>query len=189
MDNDEALAIEKAAQRLVTYREELVDWLQEALEDTLFSNRTFIRPSHLKQIAVAEADAFLAFLKNEDTTTVRVQGAKRAKEGVGEQAVLRLGATLRRFCQTRLEGELLQAGLAATDVYTNTFLEGFIEARETIILAEQERIRAALERALSRYTLQFERLTPEHLIGKSSSLGDLKVRRACLKRIQFNIYK
>ncbi len=40
-----------------------------------------------------------------------------------------------------------------------------------------------------RFTLQFDRLTEEHLVGKSSSLGELKVLRSCLKRISFNIYK
>jgi len=46
-----------------------------------------------------------------------------------------------------------------------------------------------IETANSRYTLQFERLTPEHLLGKSSYLGEVKLLRSCLKRIRFNIYK
>ncbi|HPD17477.1 MAG TPA: hypothetical protein PLE19_21270 [Planctomycetota bacterium] len=41
----------------------------------------------------------------------------------------------------------------------------------------------------SRFTLQFERLTDQYLIGKSGSLGDVKVLRSCLKRISFNVYK
>jgi hypothetical protein len=46
-----------------------------------------------------------------------------------------------------------------------------------------------VETSDSRFTVQFERLTPEHLIGKSAYLGGVKVRRACLRRIRFNIYK
>lgn len=46
-----------------------------------------------------------------------------------------------------------------------------------------------VETANSRLTLQFERLTDEHLVGKSSYLGEVKVLRSCLKRIRFNIYK
>ena len=189
MDDDKALPIEKVAQRLVTYREELVEWLQEALEDTLFSNRVFIRPSHLKQIAVAEADAFLGFLKNQDTTAIRVHGAKRAEEGLREQAVLRMGATLRRFCHTRLGGELFQAGLAATDVYTGTFLEGLIEACQNIVLAEQKRIRAALQRALSRYTLQLQ--AAAEVSQAATSILDLnELLTTCVEiiRERFDLY-
>jgi hypothetical protein len=41
----------------------------------------------------------------------------------------------------------------------------------------------------SRLTMEFDRLTPDLLIGRSTSLGEVKVRRACLKAIRFNIYK
>ncbi|MBM4034484.1 MAG: hypothetical protein FJ291_22290 [Planctomycetes bacterium] len=46
-----------------------------------------------------------------------------------------------------------------------------------------------VETADSRFTIQFDRLTEEHLLGKSAYLGDVKVLRSCLKRIKFNIYK
>ncbi len=46
-----------------------------------------------------------------------------------------------------------------------------------------------VETAESRFTLQFERLTEDHLIGKSAYLAEVKVLRSCLKRIRFNIYK
>jgi len=46
-----------------------------------------------------------------------------------------------------------------------------------------------VETADSRFTLQFERLTEDRLIGKSAYLGEVKVLRSCLKRIRFNIYK
>jgi hypothetical protein len=43
--------------------------------------------------------------------------------------------------------------------------------------------------ANSRLTLEFDHLTPEHLVGKSSYLGEITISRACLKKIQFNLYK
>jgi hypothetical protein len=46
-----------------------------------------------------------------------------------------------------------------------------------------------VETAESRLTVQFDRLTPEALFGKSSYLGDVKVSRAALKRLRFNIYQ
>ena len=46
-----------------------------------------------------------------------------------------------------------------------------------------------VQTASSRLTLEFDRLTPEHLVGKSYYLGEVKISRACLKKIQFNLYK
>lgn len=43
--------------------------------------------------------------------------------------------------------------------------------------------------ASSRLTLEFQRLTPEHLVGKSHYLGEVTIDRACLKRIEFNLYQ
>ena len=46
-----------------------------------------------------------------------------------------------------------------------------------------------VETTAGRLTMQFERLTPEFLFGKSSHLGQVKVRRNALKGLRFNIYK
>ena len=81
---DKSLPIATVAPQLVTYREELVDLLHKALVETLFSNRSFIRPSQLKQIPAAEADTWFAFLKSSDINAVRAHGAKRAEEGLGD---------------------------------------------------------------------------------------------------------
>ena len=41
----------------------------------------------------------------------------------------------------------------------------------------------------SRLTLAFEGLDGEHLVGRSDSLGRVKLRRDCIRHIEFNIYK
>jgi hypothetical protein len=46
-----------------------------------------------------------------------------------------------------------------------------------------------VEAAGSRITVQFERLTPDHLIGRSKHAGDVKIKRDTIKRIHFNIYR
>lgn len=46
-----------------------------------------------------------------------------------------------------------------------------------------------IETSDSRFTAQFEQLTSEYLIATSAYLGQVKVRRASLKRIRFNVYK
>jgi GAF domain-containing protein len=157
-------------QRLAFHREELAEQLREALEATLFSHRPFTR-SLLKQIAAEEADVFLAFLKHGDTSAARAQGARQAREGLGMQGVLRMRANLRLFCHAHLEGQGLAAALSAADIYTDAILEGFAEAREAIVLDEQERIRAAMQRALGRYTLQLQ--TVAEIARATSSILDL----------------
>jgi signal transduction histidine kinase len=147
---------EISTRRPADYRQVLINWLEEVLEASLFTNRSFIRPRQLKQIALAEAETYLAFLGSRDDAALADHATQRAQDGLGDQAVLRIAATLRRFCNTHLNGNILQDSLAATDHYTETFLENFIKAREVIVLNEQERIRAALQRAVNRYTLQLE---------------------------------
>jgi len=163
--------MDKVVERLLPCREQLVGWLHQDLADTLFSGRSLVRPAQLKRMADGEAEAFFAFLENADTAVPEALGTVRAEEGLGEQAVLRMGATLRRLCYSYLEGELLRAGLVATDSYTSAFLESFIRCREATVLSEQERIRAALQRAVSRYTLQLK--TAAEVAHAASSVLDL----------------
>lgn len=136
--------------RFAARRDELVSQLQEALEATAFSNRFLLPPRRLPQIATSETDAFLAFLETGDVDSVRKQGERRAKEGLGEQAVLRLGTVLRQFCREHLTDKTLQVA----DVYTNALLQGFMEGREILVLEEQEQMRRALQRVIGRYALQ-----------------------------------
>ena len=162
--------VPQVEQRLALHRDELVEWLQDALKATLFSHRPSIRP-FLGQIAAEEAEAFLAFLKREDITAARAQGVRQAEEGLGTQGLLRMRTTLRRFCHTYLEDNVLDAALSATEAYTGAFLEGFLEAQETIVLEEQERIRAAMQRTLTRFTLQLQ--TVAQIARAASSILDL----------------
>jgi len=162
--------VPQVEQRLAPHREELAERLQDALKATLFSHRPGIRP-FLGQIAAEEAEAFLAFLKGEDMPAARAQGARQAKEGLGTQGLLRMRTTLRRFCHTYLKDNVLDAALSATEVYTGAFLEGFLEAQESIVLEEQERIRAAMQRTLTRFTLQLQ--TVAEIARAASSILDL----------------
>ena len=53
----------------------------------------------------------------------------------------------------------------------------------------RKKLDVRVETGNSRLTLEFDRLTPEHLVGKSYYLGEVKISRACLRKIQFNLYK
>ncbi|MCS7177773.1 MAG: GAF domain-containing protein [Anaerolineae bacterium] len=134
---------------LVAGREELERRLWESLQATLFTNRVTIRPAHLGQMAREETEAFLAFLQDGNLTPIRERGAQRLRDGLGEKAVLDLATALRLFCAAHLTGDRLVEGLRVADAYMGAFLEGYLEAREAMILEEQEGLRAAFERALA----------------------------------------
>ena len=43
--------------------------------------------------------------------------------------------------------------------------------------------------AASRFTLELQQLSADHLVGKAEHLGQVKLRRDALRTIEFNIYK
>ncbi|MDH4135530.1 MAG: GAF domain-containing protein [Anaerolineae bacterium] len=172
-------------QQLTSWHEELSGRLQEILQATAFSNRFLLPPHRLPQIAKAEADAFLDFLETGDADRIREQGVKRAEEGLGEQAILRLGTTLGQFCRDHLADEALRAA----DVYADALLGGFMRGREAIVLREQEQIRRALQRVVSRYALQLA--TAAEVSRAASSILDpakLLPEAVNLIRDRFNFY-
>ncbi|MCC7450851.1 MAG: PAS domain S-box protein [Anaerolineae bacterium] len=148
-----ALMINDVAERLTAQRDNLVGQIQKSLSDLLYEHRAYLRPSQLKQIASAEADFFLDYLKSGDVEAITRYAAKRAEEGLGIRAVIRVLSTLEQFAQRYQTGDTWEGQTSCLVTYTTTYMERFIEAREAIILVEQERIRGAIQRSLTRYNL------------------------------------
>ncbi len=149
-------ASECLRERLAARRDDLVEQLQLVLRETLFISRAYVRPADLRRIAVAEADAYLDFLQRPDDTAASIRGAHLCQMGLGEQTLLRMGQALRLFCHTHLDADLFLAGMEMVDAYHSGLVRGFIQEQKTLILEEQERIRSALQRAISRHTRQME---------------------------------
>jgi len=141
--------LREIANSLSAHRAELEERFRESLLSTLFTSRVTLRPAHLRQIAQEEAAGFFAFLQDGTLAPVRERGARRVQDGLGEQAVLDLGTALRLFCSSHLEGDRILDGLRVADRYMGAFLEGYMEAREALVLKEQEEIRSAFQRALT----------------------------------------
>jgi PAS domain S-box-containing protein len=135
---------------------ELVSQYQRALRETLFTNRSEVRPAMLGHIAGDEADTLLNFLQHPLPPAASERGAQLCTDGLSEQAILRLGQVTRRFFLNHLENDLAVPALEISDLYHEGVLQGFLQRREQIILSEQERIRSALQRTLGRYTIQME---------------------------------
>ncbi|MEA3397564.1 MAG: GAF domain-containing protein, partial [Chloroflexota bacterium] len=189
MGRSDKVLLTDIEQHLVAHREELAGQFHAALRATVFSNRPSIRPSSLKQIAAEEAEGFFTFLQGGATSEIQAGGAKRAREGIGEAGVLRMGSALRRFCIAHLEDGLQQGGLETAEAYANDFLMGFAQGREAIILEEQELTRAALQNALGRYTLRLQTASEvSRAVSFTLDLGELLPRMVELVRERFALY-
>ena len=143
-------------QRLKTERAVLVTQYQRALRETLFTSRSEVRPAMLGRIAADEVDALKNYLEHPLPSIAIERGEQLCQIGLSEEAVLRLAQVTRRFFSAQLENHLVVATLEMIDPYHHSSLQGFLRRREQTILGEQERIRSALQRALSRYTDQME---------------------------------
>jgi signal transduction histidine kinase/CheY-like chemotaxis protein len=149
-------AIEEINQWLAAHRQELVGRYHQALKATLFTNRPEVRPAVLGRLAAAEAEALLTFFQQPLHAAAIQRGIDLCRSGLGEESVLRLGQVARQFCLHYLPEEFRFAALEIAEAYHSAAMQGFIQNRKALTLEEQERIRSALQRTLSRYAVQME---------------------------------
>ena len=142
--------------QLAAYRTDLVDLLQQTLQEALFTSRAYFRPSDVRRLAITEADAFFDFIAEGDCPKAESRGAQLYHAGVGDAATLRIGQVLRQFCTTYGVDDGAANYAETIEAYHRALVQGYFRAREANILEEQERIRAALQHTLHRYTLQIE---------------------------------
>jgi len=148
---------------VLTYHDEIGAYVTELtalflsnLREALFRSRAYLRPSDLRSVADAQAQAFFDFLASLDGEGAQRHGKYLCDSGVGDGAVLLIGHILRRFCTSRLPEDLLLECLERVDEYYQFVVRGYFYQREANVLEEQEHIRSALQQALHRYTLQLE---------------------------------
>jgi two-component system, LuxR family, sensor kinase FixL len=165
--------VESMLERLTTDRSDLVGKYQQSLRANIFTNRFEVRPNMLGQIATKEADTLLNYLSRPNQEIALQRGVDLCEIGLGEQSVLGLGEASRQFFLAQLNNDSIVSALQAIDAYHHMVIKGFIEGREKVILREQERTRSALQRTLSRYSLQME--TAASLAGATTSILDLDI--------------
>jgi two-component system, LuxR family, sensor kinase FixL len=173
MQETSASIVDSLLQHLESDHADLVDAYQRTLRKHIFTNRAEMRPVMLGKIAAEEADILLNYLRNPTNDKVLQRGAKLCELGLSEQSVLGLGESCRQFFLTHLANEAIIPALQAIDAYNHAEIQGFMENREKVILNEQERIRSALQRTLSRYSLQME--VAASLAGATTSILDLNI--------------
>lgn len=142
-------------QQIEQNRAELTRLYSGALRETLFTNRSKIRPAALGQIAADEIEYLLQHLQQSERSGSE-HGVMLCQLGLSDQSLLRLGMATRQFLVTYLDKEWLVPACEVIDTYLSAIIRGFVQNREEVILLEQERIRSALEKTLSRYMIEIK---------------------------------
>ncbi len=141
------------------------------LRQTLFTNRSEVRPTMLRNIAAHETQALLEFFFQPSPQKVAARGIQHAQTGLSEETILGLAQTSRQFIIENLGATASVTAMNTADSYYHALLKGFLQGRERIILDEQERIRSALQKTLRRYAVQME--VTAGVAGATSSILDL----------------
>jgi signal transduction histidine kinase len=150
---------------------DLINLYNASLRETLFTNRAEVTPRTLRLIAAAEAQALVNYFRDPEFSALDY-GIQLCAKGVSEQTVLRLGQATRQFVLTYFTGEDVAQALNIVDLYQNGVMQGFIQAREKNILAEQERLRGALQVAVGRYTVEIREV--QDIAKKANEANEFK---------------
>ncbi|MGA2640350.1 MAG: response regulator [Spirochaetia bacterium] len=164
-----------ASSPLQAQKDLLAGLLESLLRKSAFDNRYSMHPRRLAALAAEQAESYIRAaagglgaaagglgaaagglgaaaggLGAAGRESALAEGAGLAQEGLGEKTILGISAALRGFSRDLIHAEVQVIGdlAATTEEYTSALLEGFIAAREALLLKEQEQLRRALSTAL-----------------------------------------
>ena len=132
---------------------QLAGIIEDIFRSMVFENRSILHPRRLQDIATLEAEHFLKFLNENDTSLARNHGKELLTLGLGERTVLALCKYYSDLALNKsLENEVDDTSdlSSKVDAYIFSFLEGYMAEREAGILVDQEQLRQALSAALER---------------------------------------
>jgi PAS domain S-box-containing protein len=177
------------AAALAQKKKELIAALDAYLRETTFENRFSLYPRRLSEIGSELAGALWKFYEAPDAAAASAVGAGLAREGLGDKTVLKLASLLRKFCRKEPASieQTDSAAFESIERFTTSLIEGFMSARETQILRDQEQLRRALSAALASQSQEL--LIKNHAINTSINgitLADLDgkitwVNASCLR--------
>jgi len=127
-------------------QKDFVDLLVSQLKKGAFDNSYTMHPRRLAELGTDLAGRFLLFVDSTRRDDAYSFGQSAAWEGVGQKTIVLLAFALHRFCaeQLRVDASAEPAHFDVIDSFASALLEGFMNARETQILSDQEQIRRAL---------------------------------------------
>ncbi len=134
-------------------RDVLQKKIHQTLMESIYSSRSFLRLSLIKQLATTEVEEAIQFFHRRDLSRVENLGVKRAHEGLGAATLLNILRSMIEHCHEYLQGPALFEAHSILSDYQTHYLASYVGAREEVILAEQEHIRSALQGSFNRYYL------------------------------------
>jgi PAS domain S-box-containing protein len=138
---------------LLKQKKEIVEWATKCLLERAFNNRYTLHPRRLKELGAEEVACFINFIKDQNTDVIIDHGNIRAREGLGIGPLLSLFKIFRQFALDIVKNRghgAIQFTIDAVDSYMESYLYGYIAAREAQTLEDQEQLRIALSTALDK---------------------------------------
>ncbi len=173
---------------LIPQQAQLQQLYLQALREIMFANRPELRPVMLRQVAKEVFEWLVEYCNQPNHATALEHGKRLSSLGLGDQSVLRLGQITRQFFQVFPTEQRLSA-LEISEEYHSDLLQGFMSAQRQLILEEQERIRSALQRTLTRYAVQIT--LAANLARAATSILDLQTLLQSTTELiheRFNLY-
>ncbi|HUT64124.1 MAG TPA: PAS domain-containing protein, partial [Anaerolineae bacterium] len=151
LSKHEKAHIVKIAALYTENRSEIIDKIHQTFLSSAYENRFILHPRRLKELGPEEVERFIKFLQSLDTSQVIKSGNERAREGLGEKPFLLIGTMLHQFFFDNIKPqdfEVVKTAIKTIDAYVNSYIFGYMSAREHQTLKEQEQLRKALSTAL-----------------------------------------
>lgn len=142
----DAAVLESLAYKVEDNRTDLISRYQNALRETVFTNRSVMHPRELAHIAAREVDALISSLRHSLSST-KAQGAALSEIGLSRQAFFGLLEAMREFFIAHFENDF--TALNIYTLYRIMIIEGYLDSHEKRILFEQEGIRRAFQIAIN----------------------------------------
>jgi PAS domain S-box-containing protein len=147
-------------------RDALAAVLVSQLRESAFDNPYTLHPRRLAGLGAEIAENLCRFVDSLDRDAAFAYGQTIAREGIAEKTIVLVGSAVRHFCvQLGADAQSALLWSDAVDLFTAPVLEGFMKARESQILSDQEQLRRALSTALE--SQRHELLIKDHAISTS----------------------
>lgn len=168
---------------LSAHQENMADRLFEGLVELIYEHRSYLRPTQLRRVAQDIVTCAHNFLQTNDIASVRAAATRHTAEGLGLQGVLWMMDSLKSFLDQHMPEDIRHQGIEAINAFASIYLQEFVNKREAIILEEQERIRAAMQRSLSHNNMWLQTAAEVSRVA-TSTLNLNKLLRDSVKLIQ-----
>lgn len=175
--------------KFIENRDQVTGTIHQTLLNLIYSHRSYLRPSKMRQVAEKEVSGIEHFLLNRNPVHVAELADQQVKAGLSVQAVVNIWKILNEFCYQNLSPEMASIGADIMNQYNAAYMEAFVKSREMNILEEQEHIRHAMQRSLSHNNLWLRTAAEVSRAATSTlNLNKLLSASVALIRKHFDFY-